>query len=357
MNISKPVFTILYENVNITKDISDSLISIHYTDNTEGHSDTVEIVVDDTFALWQNGWYPQKGSQLQLMITDGNSTLNCGTFNIDEVKFSSPADIITIKAIAASNTGTLRTKKSSIHEQKTLQQIVTTIAENNGLTVFGKFDQAIYIDVAVQNRETDLAFLHRLSDEYGFVFSLRGTQITFYQIYDLENIPAVSTIDKTECKNIDIVDKSIGTYSNATSAYTDPNTGNTTTATITNEVLNADNIDFTEIVGEDTLKVYSKATNSQQAQAKAKAALYKKNSYQQEGDFTLPGRLDCIAGNTVSIAGIGSMSGNYHIFTSTHKIVKAGWDVDIRVKRVGFVQKVYTKKPKKPRPFSISVVN
>lgn len=39
---------IIYDDVDISKDISESLISLTYTDNVHGKSDEIEIKLEDT---------------------------------------------------------------------------------------------------------------------------------------------------------------------------------------------------------------------------------------------------------------------------------------------------------------------
>lgn len=355
--LSNISITVIYNSKDISTTISEYIISLQYVDNTEGHSDTIELSLDDSQQLWSNSWYPIKGDTIQVFITQDKVTLELGTFKVDEIEQSSPPDIFIIKAIATPNTGSLRTKKSSAHETKTLLQIVTSIAQNNSLTVLGKIDNNIIINRVTQNRETDLEFLYRISHEYGYIFSIRDTTITFYSIYDLEDILPVATLDKSQLSSFRIVDKSIGTYIGAVNVYQDPIGGGTITGTATQNILNKDNIDFNIIVTDDTLVSQKRAENQQQAEAKTKAALYRKNSFQQEGFINLPGNIYVISGNNISITSIGKNSGVYHVFTAYHKLDKrSGYTVNAKIKRVGFAQKVYAKKHKKPRKYTVSVV-
>ena len=76
MNVAIPKFTVLYNNKNITADISKHMLSLTYNDKTEGESDEIEIEVEDVDLKWQNSWYPEKGAKLTVTIEN----LKCGVF-------------------------------------------------------------------------------------------------------------------------------------------------------------------------------------------------------------------------------------------------------------------------------------
>ena len=80
MNVPAVSYSIVYDGRDITKNISQYIKSVTYTDALEGQSDEVQIVLDDSSAVWQNAWYPDKGSILKVTI----GSMNCGEFQIDE---------------------------------------------------------------------------------------------------------------------------------------------------------------------------------------------------------------------------------------------------------------------------------
>lgn len=82
------------------------------------------------------------------------------------------------------------------------------------------------------------------------------------------------------------------------------------------------------------------ADNKQQAELKAKAALYKVNSLQQEGTVEISGNILATAGNNCELAGLGVFSGLYYINRSTHSISKdGGYATSLEIKRVGLIEK------------------
>lgn len=382
--VKQPLFQVIYNGKNITNDITQYVKQINYSDHVKGTLDDIEIILEDKDLKWSNEWYPQKSDTIKVQIGDANKLINCGTFKIDEVKQVAPPSTITIRGTALNITGKMRSKRSVAHENKTLSQIVATIASDNGLTVQGSIPEFMIIR-ETQDHETDLCFLNRLSNDYGLVFSIRDTMLVFTNIYDLEAETHVTSIDITEVIDFEITDKSFS-FKGVQIAYHNPVTSKKINYKI-ETVQNADGVSFNEIqsteegmnnviphlpditgkpsgvgtpsVTDDVHLIHTKTENSQQAQLKAKAALHHYNSRQQEGSATLPGNPFLLAGNNFLFTGIGANTGNYHITDSTHMVDKSNaWKVDIKFKRVGFLDKTKNKPKKKstPKPTKYTMV-
>lgn len=357
MKVPEPIVKVIYNGKNISEDISKDLISISYTDNTEGQSDDIDINLDDVAARWRNEWYPDKGAELTVSFGYNDRLIDCGVFELDQIQLQGPPDTVTMQALSAGIKGTLRTKTSFAHENKTIKQIVEAVAKKNNLTIVGDVAE-IVIERVTQNHETDLAFLNRVGYEYGYIFSVRGKQLIFTDIFKIEEMSPVSTVDRKDLISYSFLDKTLQTYSAATVKYHNPDTKDVNKFTV-ETVANADDVPFKFIVPEDTLEIKVKAENNKQAEAKARAALYRANSLQQEGNITLEGNPYLVAGNNFELTGMGKISGIFHITSATHTISKSdGWSVSLEVKRVGFVikTKVKSKKKRKPPKYTIEVV-
>ena len=93
-----PIFELFYEKKNITEDVSKYVTNIEYTDVEHGESDEFQITFEDSEYLWQNAWIPTKGDSLRAYIGyEAEKLLNCGTFEIDELEYDTPPDIVTVK--------------------------------------------------------------------------------------------------------------------------------------------------------------------------------------------------------------------------------------------------------------------
>ena len=346
--LRRPKFKILYNGKDITSDLSNNLIAVTYTDKTENESDEISITLEDTDANWRGPWYPQKGDKIGLQFGYEDSGLvDGGTFEVDEIELQGPPDTVSIMGLATGIKKAVRTKNSKAFEKVTLKQIAQEIASKHGMTVSGTIDSVQFTRVT-QNREEDLAFLRRISEEYGHVFAIRDTQLVFTRLYDLEKGSAVFSLDRSDLLNYSFRDKTSNTFSKAKVKYHDP-TDKEVKEYNQDSNVNADGATITDTTAADTLEVRTKAENKQQAELKAKAAMYRANSRQKEGNVTVQGNPLLLAGNNIELTGLGTISGKYHIMESTHSIdASGGYTTSLSLKLVGYIEAV-KQKSTKPR--------
>lgn len=353
----KPRFQVLYNDKDITEDITRSLIDLSYMDAVTGKADELEITLEDVDAKWRSSWYPDKGAILKLKIGYETALADCGEFHIDEIELSGPPDVVRIKATSAKVTSAMRTRNSGAFESVTLKQVAEKIAAKHGLTVTGKF-YTLRVDRITQNEETDLAFLSRLAAQYGFVFSVRGSNMFFSSVYDLEDGTPVIEIDRAQLMSYSLRDSTADTYQAAEVKYKNPKSGEMVDYQYKTETFkNKDGETFTKVTRGDVLKIKQKAENRGQAEAIAKAALHGKNSRQQQGSVVVEGFPLLVSGNNFELTGLGVLSGKYNIERSSHRIDRGGGYVtELEIKRVGFVSLVKQKgKQRKPKPFKHTV--
>jgi len=318
----KPVFKIEYNEKNITKDVSAYVLSIEYSDYEHGQSDEITITFEDTQKLWQNAWIPSKGDTLRVFIGyENEKLLNCGLFEIDEIEYDSPPDTLTVKALASAITKPLREENSKGYENKTLKQIAQEIAQKHNLTLIGNIDD-VRIERITQNQETDLAFLKRIAEEYGYIFKIADNSLVFYKTQKLVNAKTARIIYKNELTSINLREKTSKLYKAVSVTYNNPKTGKIVSASVKNE----------NCIKGDTLKLDLRCENKEQAILKAKAALDKGNNT-IEGSIQLPGAPYLIAGINIELKDIGYFSGKYHITSAKHIINKySGYITSLEVK-------------------------
>jgi phage protein D len=345
--LRRPKFIITYNGKDITSDLSNTLMSVSYSDKTEGESDEITINLEDTDGLWRGAWYPTKGDKLGLQFGYADTGLvDGGQFEVDEIELQGPPDTVSIRGIATGISKAVRTKNSKAYEKQTLKQIAETIASKHGMSVTGEIDAVTFTRVT-QNRENDLSFLKRISEEYGHVFAIRDSKLVFSRLYDLEKGKPVLAIDRTDLLSYSIRDKTSNTFKKAVVKYHDP-TDKTVKEFEESSNTNADGAAIEDTTADDTIEVRTKAENTNQAQLKAKAAMYRANSRQKEGSITVIGNPLLLAGNNIELTGLGTISGKYHIMESTHSIDgSGGYVTNLNLKLVGFIQK---EKQKSTRP-------
>lgn len=332
MIVGKASYKVTFAGRDVTTDISRFLLSLTYNDKTQGASDEIEIVVDDSDGLWRGEWYPQKGDTLDVTIGLDGVVVPCGVFEIDEIEMSGPPDQVSIRGLATGIKSPLRTKKSYAFENQSLKAIAETVAGRHGLTVSGEIE-SIQIERSTQNRETDLGFLARIAAEFGYVFNLRGTDLIFTTVYNLEAGDPVLAVDRTDLVRYSIRDKTSGVFKSAENNHVNPQNNKLQKG-------KTDAADDAEVVTDDVLQTWTRSENDGQAEAKSKAALHAANSKQQSGSLTMPGTPLLLAGSNFDLTGMGALSGKYHVVESSHRIdASGGYTTDVEIKRVGFIVK------------------
>jgi phage protein D len=323
--VRKPVFFLEYEQKDITAYISPFVLSVTYTDHEHGKSDEVDIQIEDREHLWKSSWYPAKGDALTLKIGyEGEGLLPCGGFEIDELELSAPPDIISLKGLGTNIKKALRQENTKAYENKSLKQIASEIASNHGFELVGEIKD-IKVKRITQKQERDIAFLKRIAEDYGYVFKITDGKLVFYEIEKLESANTVFVIDRKDLISFSLRDKTHELYKACSVSYHDPKSKRLITHTV-----KADGI-----VKGDTFKINERCENKEQAIAKAKAALSRKNGLQTEGSVAVIGNPKLVAGVNLEIAGLYTLNGKYHIKSSKHTIDRsAGYKTELEVKRI-----------------------
>lgn len=198
---------------------------------------------------------------------------------------------------------------------------------------------SITVERSTQNGETDLAYLSRVSAEFGFYFNIKGNTMIFYQVYNLEGRSASITLSRSQLSKCNIKDSSVGTAKAATVTSHNPQSNEVITATV-NQEESFPSGDPAEITAEDTIEVKKKAETQQQAEAMAKAELHTANKKTVSGTFTAPLDINLVSGNNVKLVDVGELSGVYHIEEAEFEIDAAGGgNVTCEVYRVAKVEK------------------
>ncbi len=63
-----PQWTLIYNGINISTDVSTMVLSVSYSDVLSELSGEVEIIVEDHDQVWQSSWYPALGDEINLTI-------------------------------------------------------------------------------------------------------------------------------------------------------------------------------------------------------------------------------------------------------------------------------------------------
>ena len=321
--VRTPVWIIDYGKKDITAAIAPYVMQVSYTDNIGGESDELEFNIEDRDHRWKNTWSPAEGDKINLKIGYiGEKLLPCGDFQIDEIEYNGPPDTVSIRCLAAGIMEDLRTRNTAAYEGSTLKDIATLIAAKHGLALVGSVPE-IRCERITQDQETDLGFLKRLADSYGYVFSVRGAQLIWHELAQLDDASSVFVITRVGLAGAyTLRTKTCQVYRGCQVSYHDPVKKKLITHMFPAE----------GITTGDVLKLTERCENLTQAKAKAKAALRNSNGKQKEGNLTLIGNQRLVAGVNVTLSGWGSLDGDYQVLKSRHMMERgSGYRTEIEI--------------------------
>lgn len=326
IKVKQPKFVVEYEGKDITKDISPYFLQITFTDNLKGETDDLEINLEDRDHRWKNGWFPQRGDSIRLLIGyEGEPLVNCGLFQVDEVELNGPPDTVSLKALAAGVKESLRTDNTVAYENKSFEEIAKEIAKKHGYTLTGKIGAAKRKRRSkriTQKKETDLAFLKRLGEAEGVIFTVKDGQLVWHDQDELDGAGSVSVIDRSNMTRFTFRAKTAQVYKACQVSYHDPKTKKLITHTFKGD----------GVTTGDTLKLNTRCESKDDAIIKAAAALRNQNGKQIEGSITLPGNPKMAAGANVDVYGLGVIDGTYQIVKARHTLERGrGYATEIEL--------------------------
>ncbi|WP_027177428.1 contractile injection system protein, VgrG/Pvc8 family, partial [Maridesulfovibrio hydrothermalis] len=164
----QPVFKILADSKDVTAKIADRLIRLTVTDEAGQTSDAVEIELDNRDGAIA---VPRTGAELEVFMGYSESGMKrMGLFTAGDITLSGPPDSLTIQGHAANMRISLKAPHTKSWDQKTISDIVSTIAAEHGLIpVVGSDCGGVLLEHIDQTEESDLHFLTRLAKDHDAV--------------------------------------------------------------------------------------------------------------------------------------------------------------------------------------------
>ena len=313
--------SIIYEGVNISRDIAPYLLNFTYTDNASDKADDISFSLEDRDRLWVNDWFPKKGDKVKVSIivhdweaVNQTQSLPCGTFEVDEITCSGPPNQVTIKAVSTLVSKPMRQEKhTKAWENVKLSTIAGDMAGKNGLSLFWDSTEDPFFERRDQVETSDLEFFSGLARDYGIAVKVTDTQLVCYYEPDYEEHAPVGELSFGDKKLISwsFSSKTAGTYKAAKVQYHDP---------VKDETFEIEEDDEDAEGTGRTLEINQKADNIGDAQKIAREKLHKANKKEITGNITLMGDLRFVGGSNVKISGFGAFDGTYAIEKATHSI-------------------------------------
>lgn len=334
--VPQPAYRLVYNQKDITHDVSVYVTSVTYTDKLSGESDEIQVDLEDSEGRWRDAWYPGKGDTLTLyMGCAGENLRECGTFSVDEIELSGPPDNVSLRGLATSVTAALRTKNSQGFENTTLAAIAQRIAGKHHLQLQGQIEP-LTLDRVTQYDETDLAFLKRLAGDYGYMVKVTHTHIIFSSLDALREAAPVFTFTRRDISRYSVRDTIHRIYKGAKHRSQNSRTKQVVT-------YQADGGESTTTVSAatrghstsaDTLTLSGRTGNQGTAARRTRAALNLKNQYQKVATLSMEGNVRLRAGHNVTLTGFGASDGKWLTGSVRHSMTRSGgYTMDVEVAR------------------------
>lgn len=350
-NARKAVPSLSFNGKNVSTKLADYMESVSCEDVASGSSDSIDITLQNIDMKWMNQWYPTKGDKISGSITfqdwnkDGEHLkLDCGTFILDEVKFSGGPLKVSLGGVAIPANESFKVReRTKTWKNVTIKNIANEIAKRYGLSL-SYSGPTITIASIEQSDKTDSAFLYDLCKKYGLSMKVFNNKIVIYDQTQQEKKAAVATITRESFidDEWDYTDSIEGTYTGARISYKSGEDNEEISVYLGLKAENA--------AGSRVLNITEVADDYDTAYYMAAAQVNQSN----EQATTISGKIwpnpKICAGICVTISGMGKANGKYFVDKSTVEVSDSRTTQSVELHKCQ-TRLTYTPKPKpKPQP-------
>ena len=348
--------SISIEGVDISKTVNEYLLSVSYTDNEEDEADDIQIKLQDKDGDWLKKWlndivqkaaaskYEQDGRltakglkiTASLSISDPSGKvqkMNCGSFELDNLKASGPPSSVTIKGTSLPYGNGVRTEeRDKAWEGYTVSKIGKEIATKAGLGFLYDAPKDPLFTRLEQAKQTDIAFLMDVCHRNGLSLKVSDNKLIIFDQsrYEAQNpIIVISWMDGSYTKYDLSTQEGDVQYAACTVKYYHPEKNQTFIGTAYADDYEEDNEDNL------TLTVTNERVNSP-AEAKdlAEKLLRLHNKYEKRCSLTMIGNPLLCAGMTVQLKDFGLWGEKFIIKQCKHEIGTSGYTTKITLRAI-----------------------
>lgn len=314
---------VLYEGKDITAYINHDLISFSHSDSLN-EFDTLEIVIQNRKMLWIDGWAPLKGEKIEAKAilhnweTLDQVEIKIGTFYIDEVSYSGPPDICTIRALSVDITSNVMdNKRHRVWEAVTLEKIARDVAAECNLELMFEVDFKFEYKRAEAKLETYFNFLKRLGKEAGILVKLYNDKLILIEEALYEKKEPILTINREDLMSYSFSTDDTDTYAGCKISYYDSILAKKIEKSFFTKQRPGYKRGTQRVLFINEEKEPPGATQKQKEEylgKLAEKALKEKNKNSVRGNIRLLGKEQLLSvGNTINILGLGIFNGKYLI--------------------------------------------
>lgn len=320
---------VLYNQLDITRDITPYVQSVSYTDSVD-QADDLQIALADPTGLWSGPWLPDKNARLTVefisQLRSARSVLHCGTFFIDTVRDSGPPSVVTIKATSADlATNLRREEKTRAWEHVSLRKLFEDVAANGGLSLSYLANINPTYQRIEQKKESDLAFAQRLAANEDLRLKVAGASLVIFDVDEHASASEIVTFAKNGQTTVigwELETQNSQAYSACVVKYRSPQK-----KALIEYAYRPPN---PPEVGA-TLRVNQRCESIAQAQRVAKARLAAANRHVGTASMTVVGDTRLVAGANIRLdASWGSYAGKYAIEEAIHSLWPYATELKLR---------------------------
>lgn len=172
-----PAYQIIADSIDVTAAMEKYLTTLRVIDKPGVEADQCEIELFDPDGSLN---LPKRGVKLQVFMGWKGDLRDKGTFIVDQVSETGPPDKITVSGCSADFQGPFKIQREESYADKTLGQILTTIARRYDLIpAIEDGLAAIKIEHIDQTNESDPNFLTRLGKDYDAIATIKAGRLLF----------------------------------------------------------------------------------------------------------------------------------------------------------------------------------
>ncbi len=230
-----PAFEIEVGGKSYTQKIKARLVELTVVDLAGASSDSLEITLDDRDNLQR----PAHGAILTCHIGyKGKPLIDKGQYShyMTEFEGSSRRMVIRATAVDFIRDKGLKSERSRSFDDKTLGDIVTSVAEEHGYkAVVDDFVKDIPIPHLDQVNESDLNLLRRLARQYGATFKASAGLLVFFQRGDKREALGIVTLRPSDVSTWNVSREDRSRYTVVAAKWHDLDAAQTKTAMVGEE--------------------------------------------------------------------------------------------------------------------------
>lgn len=325
---------------NVTTKLAEYLESLSYTDVASGSSDSLSLDLHNIKRIWLTQWYPTKGSKVKGSISfknwnkDGETLkLNCGTFVLDEVKFTGGPLSLSLGALAIPANESFKSReRTKTWKKVTIRQIAAEVAKRYKLKL-SYSAPTITIASLEQSKKSDSAFLYEVCDKYGLAMKVYNSKIVIYDHKAAEAKKAVAKISHGSFIDDawEFRDALEGTYTGARISYKNPNKSSKNKKE--KDISIYLGLKAEKAKGARVLKINETCDTQADAYYKAAAKVNEANRQATTLSGTMWANPKICAGVCVTVTGMGKANGKYYVDEVTTEIGSSGTTQKVEMHR------------------------